>query len=479
MGITVVGLGPGSYRALTLEAVEALHAASELYLRTAQHPTVAELPSVLRWQSFDALYEQAPTFDALYDQIAEILLARGAVAAVTYAVPGHPLIGEASVQRLLLRAPAAGVPVRVVGGMSFIEAVLAATRAPGAEHLQVVDALALPALTPTLPLIVYQVYKPSVASDLKVALLRYYPPEHPVLLVRAAATADERVEPVELAALDRGRTYDHLTALYVPPLAPEASFGTLEGLAAIVARLRGPNGCPWDLQQTHESIKKYVLEEAYEVAEAIDERDWPALCDELGDLLLQVALHAQMADERGVFDLRDVLHSVCRKLVRRHPHVFGAVEVADAAEVERNWEAIKRRERGEAERPPSVLDGLPRHGPALTVAQALVKRLLAAGLLAADRAAAGAQLRAAATALAEGVPTTDAALARALWALAWLARLDGHDAEETLRHATRRVIRAVERWERAPQAANDGSGLLAALDTAEEEAPRPAEPGGD
>jgi tetrapyrrole methylase family protein/MazG family protein len=473
MGITVVGLGPGSYRALTLEAVEALHAARELYLRTAQHPTVAALPASLRWQSFDHLYEEAPTFDALYERIAEILLARGAQSDITYAVPGHPLIGEASVQRLLLRAPAAGIAVRVVGGMSFLEAVLTATRTPGVEHLQVVDALALPVLTPTLPLVVYQVYKPAVASDLKVALLRYYPPEHPVLLVHAAATAGEQLETVELAALDRGRDYDHLTALYLPPLAPEASFGTLDGLAAIVARLRGPNGCPWDLQQTHESIKKYVLEEAYEVAEAIDAGDWAALCDELGDLLLQVVLHAQMADERGVFDLRDVIHTICRKLVRRHPHVFGSLEVADAAEVERNWEAIKRRERGEHQRPPSVLDGLGRHGPALAVAQGLVKRLLAAGLLDGERAAAQASLREATAALLGSGPTREAALARALFALAWLARLDGHDAEEALRQATRRVIQTVERWERESSAASERPALLAAVGAAA------AEPAGE
>jgi tetrapyrrole methylase family protein/MazG family protein len=288
------------------------------------------------------------------------------------------------------------------------------------------------------------------------------------------------VEQVELAALDRGRPYDHLTAIYLPPLAPEASFGTLDGLAALVARLRGPNGCPWDREQTHASIKKYVLEEAYEVAEAIDERDWPALCDELGDLLLQVALHAQMADERGEFDLRDVLHGICRKLVRRHPHVFGTVAVADAAEVERNWEAIKRAERGERERMPSVLDGLARYGPSLAVAQALVKRLVAAGLLPAERAVPADELRAAAAAAAQPDQGSEAALARVFFTAAWLARLDGLDAEEVLRQATRRVIRAVERFEHerqvdgesaAPRRLGADGEVLAALAATDEVPP--------
>jgi tetrapyrrole methylase family protein/MazG family protein len=189
MAITVVGLGPGPYRALTLEAVEALTAARELYLRTRVHPTVAEFPPGLRWTSFDDLYEHAPSFDALYDAIVERLLERGAQTDVTYAVPGHPLVGEASVQRLLARAPAAGVATRVIGGMSFVEAALAAAALPGVDHLQVADALALPVIAPTVPLLVYQVYKPAVASDLKLALLRLYPPEHPVLVVRGAATA--------------------------------------------------------------------------------------------------------------------------------------------------------------------------------------------------------------------------------------------------------------------------------------------------
>src|SRR5688572_25706392 len=165
MPITIVGLGPGPYRALTLEAAEALAAAQELYLRTRVHPTVEEFPPTLRWTSFDDLYDGAASFDALYDEIATRLLERGAQAEITYAVPGHPLVGEASVRRLIERATAAGVPTRVVGGTSFVEAALTAARLPGVDHLQVVDGLALPPIAPIAPLLVYQVYKATVASD--------------------------------------------------------------------------------------------------------------------------------------------------------------------------------------------------------------------------------------------------------------------------------------------------------------------------
>jgi tetrapyrrole methylase family protein / MazG family protein len=472
MGIVVVGLGPGPYRALTLEAAEALAAAGELYLRTRIHPTVDEFPPTLRWQSFDELYERADDFEALYDQIADVLLERGARGDVTYAVPGHPLVGEATVQRLLARAPAAGVTVRVIGGLSFAEAALTASGTVVADHLQIVDALALPPLAPTVPLLVYQVYKATVASDVKLALLRLYPPEHPVLVVQGAATPHERVERVALSALDHGRSFDHLTTLFVPPLPPDEDFGTMPGLAHLVARLRRPGGCPWDAQQTHLSLKRYLMEEAYEAAEAIEEADDAAFCDELGDVLLQVVLHAEMADERGAFDVTDVLRSICAKLVRRHPHVFGSTVVADAQEVELNWEAIKRRERGDAA-PASLFDGLPRHLPALITAQAIQKRLGGIGATWDSREAAIDWARGQLDTLAGADEASrDAALGNLLLALAQVARLQRGDAEELLQAANRRVVRHVRQLEAAGQlnaaglssageAAGRSSGLLA------------------
>src|SRR5579883_1432810 len=428
MAITIVGLGPGPYRALSLEAAEALQGAGELYLRTAQHSTVAELPASIRWTAFDDLYEQATSFEALYDEIAALLLGRGAKADVTYAVPGHPLIGEASVRRLLERATATGVPTRVIGGMSFAEAALAARGvSPGVDDVQIADAMALPPIAPTVPLLVHQVYKTAVASDLKLALLRLYPPEHEALVIRAATTAQEAVERVAIAALDRGVTFDHLTTVYVPPIPPDEDFGTLTGLAHLVARLRRPGGCPWDAQQTHESLKRYILEEAYEAAEA--------------------------------------------------------------REVELNWEEIKRRERGGTGPPPSVLDGLPRHQPALMTSQALVKRLRGADLAPASRAdtlaASEAALRE--LAAAETPAAREASLGRALFALAHLARLDGVDAEEALRQANRRLAGRVRAWEERQRASgaaarvpsgDDLAGLWEdAVRTDQEAAAGPDEPG--
>lgn len=149
-------------------------------------------------------------------------------------------------------------------------------------------------------------------------------------------------------------------------------------LVEIIARLRGPDGCPWDREQTSESIKPNLLEEAYEVLEAIDNADMPELCSELGDFMMQAVFHAQFAAERGDFTIEDSLRSINEKLIRRHPHVFGETQVAGSDEVLHNWEEIKRTEKGYEKRT-SVLDGVPSAMPALARAMEISKKAAKAG----------------------------------------------------------------------------------------------------
>jgi tetrapyrrole methylase family protein/MazG family protein len=218
-----------------------------------------------------------------------------------------------------------------------------------------------------------------VASRLKLALLEHYPETHQVRVIRWAGVAGaEAVTTVPLFELDRPRAgeYDHLVAVYVPSVPPEERRTTFQDLVDVVARLRGPDGCPWDKEQTYISLKRFVLEEAYEVLEAIDGGDPERLADELGDLLLQVVLQAQLAREDGYFDIRDVLFSITDKLIRRHPHVFGDVQVSGSDEVLVNWEQIKRQERPERA---SALDGVPVHLPALMKALEVSKRAVKVG----------------------------------------------------------------------------------------------------
>jgi len=146
-------------------------------------------------------------------------------------------------------------------------------------------------------------------------------------------------------------------------------------LVDIIARLRAPDGCPWDKQQTHLSLKPNLLEECYEALEAIDEGDDRKLCEELGDILMQIALHSQIGQEDGQFSVEDVLRSINTKLIRRHPHVFGTTKVSGSQDVIQNWEAIKQEEKGTA----SVLDGLPKGMPALAHSQAMQRRAARVG----------------------------------------------------------------------------------------------------
>lgn len=155
------------------------------------------------------------------------------------------------------------------------------------------------------------------------------------------------------------------------------NLNTFQTLVDIVAKLRSKDGCPWDREQTHKSLREHLLEESYEVLEAIDTGDWPELGVELGDLLLQIVLHAQIAEEAGEFQLADVLSSINRKLINRHPHVFGTVKADTSAEVLHNWEIIKAKER-EAKKT-SALTSVPKHMPALAYSQEVQRRVAAVG----------------------------------------------------------------------------------------------------
>ena len=343
--ITVVGMGPGDPDLLTIAAQRALEAAPLVHLRTKRHPTVALLDAWGKaYHAYDPLYDRQEDFDTLYDEIVEDLVAKSQAGPVCYAVPGHPLVAEATVQRLLRRQDA---EVVVLPGLSGVEATYALLGVDPTHGLQLLDALALDdmRLNPTLGALVVQVYNKRVAGQAKLALMRFWPDDHPVTIVRAASVpGQELVETVPLFEIDRRTDIDHLTSLYLPA-GPAVG---LERLRQIVDRLRSPGGCPWDIEQTHASLRKFILEEAYEAVEAIDLGEDAAMAEELGDLLLQVFLQSRIAEEREAFDLDEVAETIADKLVFRHPHVFGETEVADSEEVLRNWDQLKAQEKAAA-----------------------------------------------------------------------------------------------------------------------------------
>ncbi len=399
--ITILGLGPGSWDDLTIQARAVLASAAQekipVYFRTLVHPTVeplkAELPD-LHIESFDDFYDESDNWEKLYQRITDTVCEVAARQPMIYAVPGHPLIGELTVQLLLKQARQRGLRTRIVSGLSFLEPVCAALELdPFNLGAQILDATELAGLgheeiagklIPTTPLLVVQVYNRRVASAVKIALGECYPDDWPVKLVRAAGVdSDQAVIEMPLYELDRNHLANHLCTLYVPPRGPLDALRVPETLRYITMRLRRePDGCPWDRQQTHQSLVRYVIEETYEVVEALEENDMEALAEELGDLLLQVYLHAEIARQEGVFSIGDVFEHVNAKLIRRHPHVFGEVEVENAGQVVQNWEAIKKQEKiaaGKTVESASVLDGVPPALPALMLAQEYQKRATRTG----------------------------------------------------------------------------------------------------
>ncbi|MBI4317949.1 MAG: nucleoside triphosphate pyrophosphohydrolase [Chloroflexi bacterium] len=404
--LIVLGLGPGDPGLLTVEARQLLEQADEVYLRTVRHPIVSRLPPTLAIRSFDHVYEAKGTFGEVYQTICEELLKLAErPQGVIYGVPGHPLVAEDSVHRIVTQAKGKGIEVRIVPGLSFVDAVLSLLEVDAlAQGLQLVDASTLAEyadvwvadrgresegntqaplvwskrpLDPTVPALVCQLHSRRVASATKLTLLELYPHDHKVVVVQWAGIAGkQRKRALELSELDRLRDFDHLTSLYLPALSVLDDLSSLAGLRFIVGRLRAPGGCPWDREQTHESLKPYLLEETYEVLEALDTEDRATFAEELGDLLLQIVLHAQLAMESGDFAMEDVHRHINAKLIRRHPHVFGDRQVSGAAEVLLNWEQIKREEKGEGL---VSLNNVPKALPALAYAQSIQRRVARVG----------------------------------------------------------------------------------------------------
>lgn len=301
-----------------------------------------------------------------------------------YAVPGHPMVAEKTVEILLQEGASQGVTVDIQGGSSFLDPVFACLSVDPVDGFLLLDGTDLKEdqLNPQVHQLITQVYDRMVASEVKLSLMEWYPDDYPVTIVTAAGVAgQEQVIQIPLFELDRKDAFGNLSTVYVPPSNhPEVlhrQFGTLKG---IISRLRAPGGCPWDRKQTHESLRPYLLEEAYEFLEAVAQEDREGMMDELGDVLLQVLLHAQIASETGDFTIRDVVRNLADKMVRRHPHVFADDSAEDASEVKEKWEQIKQRERASEEgKNRSMLEGIPDSFPALLRAMKLQKKAARAG----------------------------------------------------------------------------------------------------
>jgi tetrapyrrole methylase family protein / MazG family protein len=470
--VTVVGLGPAGIDLLGNDAAAELTQAvaqGRAFLRTDRHPAAARFEGAA---ALDHLYEAAATFDEVYAGIVEVLVAAAREASpepVVYAVPGSPLVAERSVD--LLRADGR-VEVTVRPALSFLDLAWVVLGVdPLAAGVRLVDAaVSGPVLAHEGgPFLVAQCWSRHLLSEVKLAVPddgRELP--RPVLL-HHLGLADEVVAAVDWWELDRTLEPDHLTSVYVPALAaPEqrAAGDEVARLVALMETLRAR--CPWDSVQTHASLMPHLVEESYEVLDALtglaasgaDHDAVVHLEEELGDLLFQIVFHACLADEAGQFDLAAVARGVHDKLVHRHPHVFGDVDADSAEQVATNWEEIKKREKGRS----SVTEGIPAGLPALMLATKLTRKARAVGLQPHDAGAEQmAQALTALTRRAEGSdPQADdplateggvdaAALGELLFAVANLAQRLGIDAEQALRDRALVLRAAIREAEGVPE----------------------------
>ena len=392
--VVVVGLGPAGPDLVTVGTMERLAAHEHRFVRTRRHPAAVLLADA---PSFDHVYEECEAVADVYPRIVDALVdAAAAHGTVLYAVPGSPAVAERTVELLLADDR---VDVEVGPALSFVD--LAWVRLgvdPLAGGPRLIDGhrFEIEAAGERGPLLVAQCDSIDVLSDVKLAIADaletrselgsglarrdaherghgMLPDDVRITVVQRLGLADERVFDVAWPELDQVVEPDHLTSLWIPVYAAPVAM-EVQRFAELVATLR--RECPWDREQTHESLRRHLLEESYEVLDALDHVDveegegYDHLEEELGDLLFQILFHATLAAEAGQFTMADVARTVHDKLYTRHPHVFGATDAEDADQVAANWEQIKKAEKGRE----SVFDGIPDALPALLFALKVQKK---------------------------------------------------------------------------------------------------------
>lgn len=368
--LTILGLGPGGKQYLTLEALECIKTGRLIHARTMKHPVMDYLIEVGgQFQGMDHFYDAGQTFDAVYQSIADDIVGKLAHEDVIYAVPGNPFVAEKTVALLLERVNPDKVDI--IHGASFIDAIITTLHIDPVHGLKIIDGLKIEdsRLDVLSDALIIQVYDQQAASRVKLSLMALYEDDHEVCIVRGAGVpGQEIIEKVPLYALDRSEALDHLTSVYIPRVEPSnRKTFVLEDLSQVMTKLRSEEGCAWDRAQTHESLKKSLIEETYEVIQTIEDDDLWGLEEELGDLLLQIVFHAEIAGEQGYFSINDVITGIYEKMIRRHPHVFSDGQAEDVEAVLDQWDKIKAQEKD--------VQDIPKAFPPLLRTEKILKRL--------------------------------------------------------------------------------------------------------
>lgn len=430
--ITVVGVG-WEVGHLTLDAIEALTGGARVLLHTDRCGCAAWLRDKgVDYRSLDALYDECDDFDAHVERAVQAVLEAAQSDDVVYGVLD---VRDRSVARLTRETG-----VRVIAGPPA-EGALLALAVGEARCVEASDWESFH-LTPRENCFVREIDGRELACAVKLQLMEVYPENQEIWLLRGGRAPEK----CPLFELDRGEEYDHRTCALIPAERDILKLERFdeEHLNEIIRALCGPGGCPWDRAQTHESLRPFILEESCEVIDAIDDQSPEHLYEELGDVLLQIALHAEIGRKHGEFDMSDVATSICRKMIDRHPHVFGCAHADNPDQVLDLWERAKMAERGQKTRAEN-LRSITRSLPALTRAVKILYRASEEGISCEDVDEALTTAREKVAAL--GRDSDEQALGEALLALCDVARKQGFDPEIALSAALRRLIDRFEAME--------------------------------
>ena len=426
-------------------AREAVLRADKVVLRTALTASAETLKEAgIAFESLDGVYERSRNFRTLTKNLAAEVVRRAAGVTLCYCVDGG--VHEDACARLLLRRRDACAIEGVTKGA------YCAAKANLGTAVMSVSAYEVGERELSLPLVVYDIDSRGLAADVKLCLAERFGDEAPAYLLRAG-----KGKRIPLYEADRAEGYDSscMLAVFDAPLLEKKRFSLFDFMQ-IMRRLRAPDGCPWDRVQTHESIRINLIEEAYELLDAIDLDDPDKMCEEAGDVLMQAAFHTLMEEERRHFTMTDVISGLCTKLITRHTHVFGG-EAAEGAEGALSvWDKNKMTEKHQKTYSDAVND-VPACFPALLRAQKIAKRMAKGGYPVSRE---GAERALAEALLHIGTEEkADAALGKALMAVAQLAYLSGADAEQALLDEAKRAQRAYTAFEALVRA--DGKDVSA------------------
>ncbi|MGL4741886.1 MAG: nucleoside triphosphate pyrophosphohydrolase [Sarcina sp.] len=347
--IKIIGLGNRGLEDLTVKAYKAIINAKKIMIRTRECYMAKELEQEgILFESYDEKYNTSSLFSELYDFIVkDIIKKEKEFGEIIFAVPGHPFIAEKAVQNLIEQCRAKNIEYEVLSSTSILDYVMENLEIDISDGFKIVDAFDIKSkiLNKRDDLLITQVYNNLIASEVKNTLGKFYDDESTINVLSIDSENGELIKNViKLYELDWQENLNHTTYVYIKK--DEKNKNDIYDLMEIIDTLRGENGCPWDKVQTHMSIRRDLLEECYEVIDAIEKDDIDALEEELGDILLHVIFHASLAKEQNEFDFMNIIDGICKKMIFRHPHIFSDKNLDTVDDVLLSWDETKKQEKG-------------------------------------------------------------------------------------------------------------------------------------